>query len=94
MTPSLPARSRRRYTFEGREIRPLGQENDKAFALINALDADAAQPGDPQLPRRRISCSDRARTAGRFSRKGFARRRCRRRSRRCCSTSFASGPAS
>ena len=26
------------YTFEGKEIRPLGKENDKAFALINALD--------------------------------------------------------
>jgi hypothetical protein len=39
MTPSLPAAQPARYTFEGREIRPLGQENDKGFALINALDA-------------------------------------------------------
>jgi hypothetical protein len=38
MTPSLPAAQPATYTFEGREIRPLGQENDKAFALINALD--------------------------------------------------------
>ena len=38
MTPSLPAAQPARYTFEGREIRPLGRENDKAFALINALD--------------------------------------------------------
>jgi len=39
MTPSLPAAQPATYTFEGKEIRPLGQENDKAFALINALDA-------------------------------------------------------
>ena len=39
MAPSLPAAQPASYTFEGREIRPLGQENDKAFALINALDA-------------------------------------------------------
>lgn len=38
MTPSLPAAQPAKYTFEGKEIRPLGQENDKAFALINALD--------------------------------------------------------
>jgi hypothetical protein len=28
-----------RYTLNGQTIRPLGDENDKAFALINALDA-------------------------------------------------------
>ena len=39
MTPSLPAAQPATYTFEGQEIRPLGKENDKAFALINALDA-------------------------------------------------------
>jgi hypothetical protein len=38
MTPSLPAAQPASYTVEGKEIRPLGQENDKAFALINALD--------------------------------------------------------
>lgn len=38
MAPSLPAAQFATYTFEGREIRPLGKENDKAFALINALD--------------------------------------------------------
>jgi hypothetical protein len=41
MTPSLPAAQPARFTIEGREIRPLGNENDKAFALINALDATA-----------------------------------------------------
>jgi hypothetical protein len=28
------------YTLEGRTVRPLGDENDKAFALVNALDAE------------------------------------------------------
>ena len=39
MTPSLPAAQPATYTFEGKEIRPLGKENDKAVALIDALDA-------------------------------------------------------
>jgi hypothetical protein len=38
MAPSLPATQPAIYEFEGRTIRPLGNENDKAFALINALD--------------------------------------------------------
>jgi hypothetical protein len=38
MAPSLPAAQPASYTFEGQTIRPLGRENDKAFALINALD--------------------------------------------------------
>ncbi len=38
MAPSLPAAQPASYTFEGRTIRPLGNENDKAFALISALD--------------------------------------------------------
>jgi hypothetical protein len=40
MAPSLPAAQPATYTLEGRTVRPLGQENDKGFALINALDAD------------------------------------------------------
>jgi hypothetical protein len=39
MTPSLPAAQPATYSVEGRTVRPLGAENDKAFALINALDA-------------------------------------------------------
>src|SRR3954447_13317226 len=38
MAPSLPAAQPASYTVEGRTVRPLGDENDKAFALINALD--------------------------------------------------------
>jgi hypothetical protein len=38
MAPSLPAAQPASYTFEGRTVRPLGDENDKAFTLINALD--------------------------------------------------------
>jgi hypothetical protein len=40
MAPSLPAAQPATYTFEGRTVRPLGNENDKAFALINALNDD------------------------------------------------------
>jgi hypothetical protein len=38
MAPSLPAAQPATYTFEGRTVRPLGNEHDKAFALVNALD--------------------------------------------------------
>ncbi len=37
MAPSLPAAQPASYSFEGRTVRPLGNENDKAFALVNAL---------------------------------------------------------
>jgi hypothetical protein len=37
MAPSLPATQPATFTVEGRTVRPLGNENDKAFALINAL---------------------------------------------------------
>jgi hypothetical protein len=47
MAPSLPATQPATFTIEGREIRPLGNENDKAFALINAL--DSAQRGQAVL---------------------------------------------
>ncbi|HWW84652.1 MAG TPA: DUF3500 domain-containing protein [Vicinamibacterales bacterium] len=40
MTPSLPAAQPAKYTLNGQTIRPLGRENDKAFELINALNAD------------------------------------------------------
>jgi hypothetical protein len=40
MAPSLPAAQPATYTIEGRTVRPLGDENDKAFALINALNAE------------------------------------------------------
>ena len=39
MTPSLPAAQPASYAIEGRTVRPLGAENDRAFALINALDS-------------------------------------------------------
>jgi uncharacterized protein DUF3500 len=38
MAPSLPAAQPATFSVEGRTVRPLGDENDKAFALINALD--------------------------------------------------------
>jgi hypothetical protein len=39
MTPSLPGAQPATYTLNGQTVRPLGDENDKAFALVNALDA-------------------------------------------------------
>ena len=38
LTPSLTATQPAKYTVDGKTVRPLGSENDKAFALINALD--------------------------------------------------------
>ncbi len=39
LTPSLIAVQPASYTVAGKTIRPLGNENDQAFTLINALDA-------------------------------------------------------
>jgi hypothetical protein len=39
ITPSHTGAQPATYTMNGTTIRPLGKENDKAFALINALDA-------------------------------------------------------
>jgi len=38
LTPSLTGAQPALYTMNGKTIRPLGEENDKAFALLNALD--------------------------------------------------------
>jgi hypothetical protein len=38
LTPSLTAAQPAKYTVNGKTVRPLGAENDKAFALVNALD--------------------------------------------------------
>ena len=50
MAPSLPAAQPASFTIEGKTVRPLGDENDKAFALINAL--DAKQQSQAILPSR------------------------------------------
>ncbi|MEO8562685.1 MAG: DUF3500 domain-containing protein [bacterium] len=39
LTPSLTAAQPAMYSLNGKTVRPLGQENDKAFALLAALDA-------------------------------------------------------
>lgn len=44
MAPSLPAAQPATYTFEGRTVRPLGRENDKAFALITSTPSIAIRP--------------------------------------------------
>src|SRR4029077_2302987 len=38
LTPSLTAAQPALYTLNGKTVRPLGQENDKAFALLATLD--------------------------------------------------------
>ena len=38
MAPSLPAAQPATFSWEGKTLRPLADENDKGFALINALD--------------------------------------------------------
>jgi hypothetical protein len=38
LTPTLTGAQPALYTLEGRTVRPLGQESDKALALLNALD--------------------------------------------------------
>jgi hypothetical protein len=50
LTPSLPATQPATYTLNGQSIRPLGDENDKGFALINAL--GAKQQAQAILPSR------------------------------------------
>ncbi|MEO7156529.1 MAG: DUF3500 domain-containing protein [Vicinamibacterales bacterium] len=40
LTPTHTGTQPASYTVDGRTIRPLGDENDKAFALINALNAE------------------------------------------------------
>jgi hypothetical protein len=38
LTPTLTGAQPALYTSDGKTVRPLGQESDKAFALLNALD--------------------------------------------------------
>ena len=38
LTPSLTAAQPAHYTLNGKAVRPLGQESDKALALLNSLD--------------------------------------------------------
>ena len=40
LTPTHTGTQPASYSVDGRTVRPLGDENDKAFALINALDAE------------------------------------------------------
>jgi hypothetical protein len=40
LTPTHTGTQPATYTVDGRTVRPLGDENDKAFALINALNAE------------------------------------------------------
>jgi hypothetical protein len=50
LAPSHTAAQPASYSIEGRTVRPLGDENDRAFALMAALDADQGA-GHPRLQR-------------------------------------------
>jgi len=50
LAPSHTGAQPATYTFEGQTVRPLGRENDRAFALINALEGTAR--GQATLPYR------------------------------------------
>ena len=65
LTPTLTGAQPALYTVDGKTVRPLGQESDKAFALLNALDEDAAEAGDSEFPSSPTLCSDPGRTAKR-----------------------------
>ena len=43
LTPSLTGAQPALYTVNGKTVRPLGQESDKALALLNSLDAQRKQ---------------------------------------------------
>ena len=45
MTPSLPAAQPAKYTFEGREVRPLGRENDKY--VVPSVDQSVERLSEP-----------------------------------------------
>ena len=70
LTPTLTGAQPALYTIDGKTVRPLGQESDKALALLNALDETPAQAGDPRITASPTSCSDPGRTARRSSPKG------------------------
>ena len=79
----------------GPDVRPLGNENDKAFALVNALDAAQRSAGRSST----TACADLVLGAGPGRQDDSARGHSgvgahRRRSRRCCWTSCGNGPAS
>ena len=94
MTPSLPAAQPATYTFEGRTDSPARPRERQGVRADQRARRHAAQPGDPHLPRRRSRARSRAGRpddpARRHARVGADRRR----SRRCCSISCTSGPAS
>ena len=69
LAPSLTAAQPASYSFEGRTVRPLGGEIDRAFALMATwMPANGARPSwATKCP---TSCSGLARTDGPYSRKG------------------------
>ena len=68
LTPSHTGAQPAKYTVGGETVRPLGGENDKAFALINALDeGQRKHAGNSQLQEWPIWSLGRGTTERRFS---------------------------
>ena len=90
LTPSHTGAQPATYVLNGETIRPLGKENDKAFALINALEPSQQQRALLGT-KCGIWCSGLARTARRSSQREFAYRHSTTLSARCSWTWPASG---
>ena len=60
LTPTLTGAQPALYTSNGKTVRPLGQESDKAFALLNALDEGQRKQAILGLPSRRSCARSRA----------------------------------
>ena len=58
--PTLTGAQPALYTLNGKTVRPLGQESDKAFALLNALDESQRKQAISELPRGRSRARTRA----------------------------------
>ena len=69
ITPTLTGAQPALFTLDGKTVRPLGPESDKAAALLNALDHAQRKPAVLGLPQWPILCSVRGKMARPFNRK-------------------------
>ena len=60
LTPTLTGAQPALYTVNGKTVRPLGQESDKALALLNALDESQRKQAILKLPCGRSGARSRA----------------------------------
>ena len=67
LTPTLTGAQPALYTDDGKTVRPLGQESDKALALLNVAGRQAAEAGDAELRAGRSGARPRTGRQDRFS---------------------------